>query len=242
MSRFSIVLCAFLGLLIPLSSVRAQTEAVPVQTAPTAAATPGVLSIALPPNVRLRFDLDAQDDDVLGMVKSLLRGFNGSNLKDLLSATAPAPAQNGAAPVAPSGELAMLSMLSDADLGTMLENVHHLRFVAFETTNNYDNPKAQVALSKSVLDFYSQAYLTREGGRRVMRADFDDVQVLGVRFGKAGFRDNVFHQAGFALVVQAPGVGMVFRGDGYPNLESVGPLVTAAMLLGVSGRASRMMP
>ena len=247
MFRFPILVCAVIGsLLIPLSGVRAQSEAAPVQTAPdatapTAAATPSILSIALPPNARLRFDLDAQDEDVLGMAKSLLRGFNGSSLKEMLDSTAPVPGSNAAAP-APSGQLAMLRILSDADLGTMLETVHHLRVVAFETPNNYNNRKAQIALSKSVFDFYSQAYLSREGGHRVLRADFDDVQVLGVRFGKAGFRDNVFHSAGFALVVQAPGVGMVFRGDGYPNLESIGPLVTAAMLFGVSGRASRMMP
>lgn len=239
MSRFPIVFCASLGCLFAsISGAHAQDEPAPatVQAAPTVAA-PEVLSIALPPNARLRFDLDAQDDDVLGVVKSLMRGFNGSSLKEMLDSPAPAPAPNGAAPTS-SGELAVLRVLSDADLGTMLENVHHLRVVAFETTNNYDNPKAQIALSKSVLDFYSQAYLTREGGRRVMRADFDDVQVLGVRFGSGGFRNNVFHTASFALVVQVPGGGMVFRGDGYPNFESVGPLIMAATLYGVAGRSA----
>lgn len=53
-----------------------------------------------------------------------------------------------------------------------------------------------------------------------MRADFDQVQVLTVGFPNQGF----------AVVFQAPGVGAVLRSDGYPNLESVGPLALAMFL------------
>lgn len=189
--------------------------------APTVAppAPPSVLSVSLPPQARLRFDLDAQDEDVLGVVKSLLRGFNGANLKDMVRSMKDS-ASPSSGPASDASGTATLAMLSDADLGTMLENVHHLRVVVFETPRDYGNRSKQIALSSSVLSYYQSAYIEREGGRRIMRADLDDVQMIGV-----GFPNH-----GFALVLQGPGVGAVVRADGYPNLESVGPLAMTAML------------
>jgi len=210
------------------ATAHAQT-ATPPESAPAAnVPAPAVLSVSLPPNARLRFDLDAQDEDVLGVVKSLLRGFNGARLKDAVRSLQNAPSSGSAPDPVSAGALAVLS---DADLQTMLENVHHLRVVAFETPRNYGNARMGNAESRSVsvLNYYQAAYIEREGGRRVMRADFDDVQLLGV-----GFQNR-----GFALVVQAPGLGFVMRADGYPNLESVGPLATAAVLF-FSARSNGM--
>lgn len=176
---------------------------------------PSILSVPLVPGARLRIDLDAQDEDVLGVTKSFLRGFNGSSLKPLVASlganrTSPGPSID-------AGNAAALALLSDADLRTLLENIHHLRIVAFETPRSFGSQSARVAQSQSVFNYYSQAYLTREGGRRVLRADFDEVQMLGV-----GFRDR-----GFAFVIQGPGFGAVVRADGYPNMESVGPVAMA---------------
>ncbi len=230
MFRFPLT-CSVLTLsfLASISGAHAQTEPRATAVQPAApVATPSILSIPLPPNARLRIDLDAQDEDVLGVAKSLLRGFNGTNLNSVVNAWKSSKSGTSqtqpSSPASTSGEelntVAALSMLSDADLETMLEGVHHLRVVVFETPRNNGNQSVSNASASSVFGYYSQAYLTREGGRRVLRADFDEVQMLGV-----GFRDR-----GFATVFQAPGFGMVVRADGYPNMESVGPLALAAFL------------
>ncbi len=193
----------------------------PATVAPMAVAPmapPSLLSVPLVPNARLRVDLDAQDEDVLGVTKSFLRGFNGSTLKPLVQSLGTDRSPSG--PVPNASTTAALSMLSDADLATLLENIHHLRIVAFETPRNFGSQSARTAGSQAVMSYYSQAYLTREGGRRVLRADFDEVQMLGVGFPNRGF----------AFVIQGPGFGAVMRADGYPNMESVGPVAMAMAL------------
>jgi len=222
MNHIKLVLSTALVVSLFASGAHARTAPPSEAAAPTVAtpAPPSVLSIALPPNAHLRFDLDAQDEDVLGVVKSLLRGFNGAHLKGAERPLKdPASPSSGSASDA-SGDAA-LKMLSDADLETMLRDVHHLRVVVFETPRDYGNSRNQSALSRSVLNYYQSAYIGREGGRRVMRADLDDVQMIGV-----GFPNH-----GFALVFQGPGIGAVVRADGYPNLESVGPVAMGAVLL-----------
>ena len=197
---------------------------------------PSILSISLPPNARLRLDVDARDEDILGMVKSLLRGFNGQSLKSLMdSAKAPStpPVDNDAdAPPPPSTppakssaeiDKATIKMLSDADLGTLLQNINHLRVVAFELPNSqrgYSGSKSTPARNQAVISYYEQKYVGLEGGRRVARADFDEMQMLMVGFPNRGF----------AVVLQAPGMGFVMRSDGYPNFESVGPIAMSAFL------------
>ena len=191
-----------------------------------------ILSVAMPPQARLRLDVDARDEDILGVVKSLLRGFKGQSLKAMLSApnaaSAPTPA-NGAASSNASVDTfqtAALQLLSEADLETVLRDVKHLRIVFFEVPYSrrpYRSGNASQSASRpatqSVVSFYEQAYITREGGHRIARMDFDDVQMLTVGF----------PQRGFAMVFQAPGMGFVVRADGYPNLESVGPLAMGMM-------------
>jgi hypothetical protein len=71
-----------------------------------------------------------------------------------------------------------------------------------------------------VVSYYEQRYLAGEGGRRIVRGDFDDVQMLTVGFPGRGF----------AMVFQAPGMGVVIRADGYPNFEGIGPFVMATLL------------
>ena len=168
---------------------------------------------------------------MLGVVKSFLRGFNGTNLKQIVGlagadGAAKAPSTGPTTDVNSAGALAILS---DTDLKTILADIHHLRLGVFETPNNYGNRSAQIKSSNSVLNYYSAAYLTREGGRRTLRADIDEVQMIGVSFPSGGF----------AMVLSGPGFGVVMRGDGYPNLEGIGPLVMGATLYGTKGVLGR---
>jgi hypothetical protein len=183
-----------------------------------------VLSISLPSNARLRLDVDARDEDILGVVKSLLRGLNGSTLKGILP---PAQANNSDATgkqqagTVDIGKVAALQLLSDTELHTLLENVNHLRVVVFETprTSRYSGARRKPQDS-SIISYYENAYLTREGGRRLVRADFDEVQMFTVGFPNRGF----------GVVIQSPGMGIVIRSDGYPDFVGAGPLLSALMV------------
>jgi hypothetical protein len=71
-------------------SVRAHAQGdAPAATGAKPAATfanTDILSVALPANARLRLDIDARDEDILGMVQSLLKGVNGRQLAGLYRA------------------------------------------------------------------------------------------------------------------------------------------------------------
>ena len=237
-SRIVIMTLALLASTTFTQTVFAQTEsALDSDDNASTISTPAtpILSVALPPNARLRFDLDARDEDVLGMVKSLFRGFNGQSLKGMMSSmNSPSkpPVRNDASPSTPEQgasndiDKATVQMLSDADLGTMLRDVNHLRVVFFElpmprrTSSGNRSTPAKTPAALSVVSYYEQKYVTGEGGRRIARADFDEMQMLTVGFPNRGF----------AVVLQAPGMGVVVRADGYPNFEGVGPLAMAAFL------------
>jgi hypothetical protein len=81
---------------------------------------------------------------------------------------------------------AAVQILSDADLESILSRINHARFVVFETPNpyaggtySYQASRARATkTSQSTIAYYENAYLTREGGRRIARGDFDDVQML----------------------------------------------------------------
>ena len=226
--------------------IRAQEAAAQPAAPDTAVAIPppSILSVPLPPYARLRLDLDTRDDDILGVVKSYFRGFNGQSLKALLNSigvngTAPGSASGAAAntsgapllhPAFDLDKAAVLQLMSDSNLETLLRDVRHLRVVVFEmpptrpassgskSTARTGTPAKPAA--QSVVAYYEEKYLTREGGRRIIRGDFDGVQML-----MAGFQGR-----GFAVVVQSPGMGVVVRADGYPNFEGAGPLAMAMML------------
>jgi hypothetical protein len=214
-----LVLCAA-AFQLPATAQTAPTTASPaVAEVPVAAPAPSVLSIALPPQSRLRLDLDARDQELLGVVKSFAAGFDGSSLYNL----GVGQGNTTAATALPrSGRdwnsEAVVQLLSDVNFKSLLENIQHMRMVVFETPRS--NMSAARATANSVIGFYEDAYITREGGRRIARMDMDDVQVLTVGFPKGGF----------GLVIQAPSMGVVVRSDGYPNLQSVGPLAMAMLL------------
>ncbi len=160
---------------------------------------------------------------------AFLCGTTPTQAQTVLPDPQPAPATPAPAILSVSLPSNARLRLSDTDLKTILADIHHLRLVVFETPNNYGNRSAQIKSSNSVLNYYSAAYLTREGGRRTLRADIDEVQMIGVSFPSGGF----------AMVLSGPGFGVVMRGDGYPNLEGIGPLVMGATLYGTKGVLGR---
>jgi hypothetical protein len=153
-----------------------------------------------------------------------------------VASTVPGSTPGGDKALAPGAardldKLAAVQLLSDADLGTMLRDINHMRVVVFEMPRTMrrssytpqSTPASGAANSpapQTVVAFYEQRYLAGEGGRRIMRGDFDDVQLLTVGFPGRGF----------AMVFEAPGMGVVVRADGYPNFEGIGPFVMATIL------------
>ncbi|HEX8551725.1 MAG TPA: hypothetical protein VF681_09245 [Abditibacteriaceae bacterium] len=218
-SRTAVALAAFTCTAF-LSSASAQTPAPPT----TAFQSSSILSVSMPPNARLRLDIDARDEDLLGVVKSFLKGANGRSLWDVLPHTRGVQGSVSNQQPAPAGDIkdvAALQLLSDTDLETILRDIKHLRIVAFETPHTFRNwnerPKKP---NLATISYYENAYITREGGRRIVRADFDDTQFLTVGFPNGGF----------GVVMQMPGAGVVVRADGFPNLEGASPMVMALMV------------
>lgn len=175
-------------------------------------------SVGMPPNARLRLDIDARDEDILGVVKSFLRGLNGQNLQGMMSPLNSAGLLPGTPPV--EGQPAAANPFSNVDLGYILGDITHLRVAFFETAvpqSSTSVKKKPASTPLPLMSYYEKRFVTEAGGRRIVRADFDDTQMLMV-----GFEKN-----GCAIVMQAPGKGVVIRTNGYPNLEGIGPLAMA---------------
>lgn len=222
-------------------SATAPVAAIPSATAPanTNPSTSPILSVTLPPYARLRLDVNARDEDVLGLVKSFLRGFKGQNLQETIASMSRTRAADnkGSVEGLPTNDItksAGIQLLSDADLETILSRIDHARFVVFETpnpysgrgssygNNSYQGSRARATkAAQSTVAHYENTYLKRYGGRRIARGEFDDMQMLVV-----GFKER-----GFALVIGAPGMGVVIRANGYPNFEGLGPLIMGMGLL-----------
>jgi hypothetical protein len=193
-----------------------------------------LLAIPVPANARVRVDLDTRGDDLLGVVKDFLKGFNGTNILGALDATRAArPPKPG---VAPQGSLspstALLQLADEADLSVLLKDVNHVHLVLMEvppgttpaalhhTPGDLASPGLTPATAQALpemMSFYETAYVG-EGGHRILWADGD----AGGRVLMVGFSQP----RGYALVVQTPGALIALRADGYPDPESVGPLLS----------------
>lgn len=196
-----------------------------VSTAAFAQEPPRVLPIPIPPNAVVQAELDARDDDLLGMVKSLLAGIVSQK-------TTPAAAEEATRilPAAPSGpEPAFMRLLSEGQISALLKDIHHLHIVTFSLTP----PQADGTASPSLdlLRFYEETFLA-EGGRRIAWSDVAPARFLMVGFDKP---------KGFAAVLHAPGRGVVVRADGYPNMEVLGGLMKVFVSQGGMRRAGRPM-
>jgi len=155
------------------------------------------LPIPLPPGAAVQMEMDGQDADLLGMVKSLLAG----------TATPKTGAGAGAAagPDA-AGTNPFLNFLGDGQLTALLKDIHHLHVVSFK-------PAASAAPT-DFLAFYEKPFEAAGGHRLLYLSGGTPVVTVG------------FDQPrGFAAVVQSPGTVFVMRADGYPDMTVVGGLL-----------------
>lgn len=184
--------------------VRAQTPNVitfgPGLTQTTPAAPAHSLPIPLPPGAAVQMEMDGQDADLLGMVKSLLAG-------------AVTPKTGGAADAGPdaAGANPFLSFLGDGQLTTLLRDIHHLHILSFKPADGAAAPAGQPA---DFLAFYEKPF-EAEGGHRLLYLG-GSTPVVTVGFDQP---------RGFAAVVQSSGTVFVMRADGYPDMTVFGNLL-----------------
>jgi len=188
---------------------------------PAAGAQPGApLPIPVPPNTRLQVELDARDQDLLGSVKTFLRGLNVAAFIAMMSSAAPgAPVPRLGAPgTPPSGPFGGPGFPGSgfgrpANLADILKDIHHLHLLAFESSQTPDEMQR----------FYEEPFL-KEGGRRTLLLDLGAARLLAIGFDEP---------RGFAAVLIAGKEVVAGRADGYPDLEQIGPI-----LMSVAGMAT----
>jgi hypothetical protein len=190
-----------------------------------AAASPDSLPIPLPVGARVHLELDAADDDLLGVAKSGLRGVNGQTVRGALGLVAAfGGSATGGGPV-----LTLVRLVSEgvgvvrgiaprpgdpgvpeASLADLLAELHRLHLVVF-------SPGSPIG-SDELAAFYETTFRA-EGGHRALWLQVADARLLVVAFPPG---------RGFATVL-VTGRGtpaIVTRGDGYPDLEAIAPILT----------------
>lgn len=224
MRHFSLPILA-LSLLLCMAPSHAQTV---TAYAPPSAVAPAddTLAIMAPPNSTVQVDMDVRDDDLLGVFKSMLKGVSeGGQSVALNGVTPPAPARPGH-PMEIGPQVA--GILSRADLGDILKDVTHVRFLVYQLKPSASAAPARAVTGKKPLAFdlppaaadltsqYETAFAA-EGGHRILYVNADPVHVVMTSFG---------HAHGSALVVQAPGTLAILRVNGYPDLSKLSALAT----------------
>lgn len=213
----------------PASAQTPMAAPVPVYVpapAPIAAPPLSQLAIPVPPGGRLRAEMDARSEDILGVLKSFLKGIGETN--DTVRAVNPArPAKPN--PIADA--------LAGGDLADILKDVNHVHFVVYEmpgakppmlmppkpmmTKPLGKKGKALMAAPPAVVvpavpafdsnAFYETAF-DAEGAHRLLFTDADEYKLIMV-----GFPDR----KGYAYAVSGGGYVIVSRSDGYPNMEAL---------------------
>ena len=165
------------------------------------------LPIPVPPGAVVQMEMDGQDADLLGMVKSLLAGAATPK-----SGTKPGHA---ARPEAAADANPFLSFLGDGQLTALFKDIHHLHVLSFKPA---DPPAADAAAPAvqptDFLAFYEKPF-EAEGGHRLLYFS-GSTPVVTVGFDQP---------RGFAAVVQSSGTVYVVRADGYPDMTVVGGLL-----------------
>lgn len=221
------------GILVGISPVFAQTPAPPAPVAApsvspvmdTGLSSP--LTIPLPAGSKLRVEMDARSEDVLGMMKSFLKGIGETT-------TALQPGQ----PVPPRNPVA--DLLVNGNLAEILKDVNHVHFVVYELAPSNSSlplisPAPKKAASSVLLStmptevvlppvsFDSNAYYETafgaEGAHRIMFADADQYKLVMVGFP---------NRKGYAFAASGGGYVAVSRIDGYPNLEVLSAFMSRA--------------
>ena len=208
---------------VPASAQQAaapMTTPVPVMTVPTAMRT-SPLVIPPPPGGKLRVEMDARSEDLLGMMKSFLKGIGETGQPVYLTSGRAASPPN---PVADA--------IANGDLAAMLKDVNHVHIAVYEVAGpTGPSPvmlitPAQHGLKKSLVtaapapaapavpafdsnSFYESAFAA-EGAHRLLYADADAYKLVMVGFP---------NRQGFAFAASGGGYVVVERSDGYPDLE-----------------------
>lgn len=210
-----------------------------------------ILSVPAPPGGRLRVEMDARSEDVLGVLKSFLRGIGETN--------GTSRAANPSRTTRPSP---VADALEGGDLADMLRDVNHIHFVVYEMPGAA-TPTAIHVAPKTVIKtttkkgvktqtvtlvppptptpapaatpafdsntFYESAFAA-EGAHRIMFADADDYKLVMVGFP---------NRQGYAFAVSGGGYVAVSRTDGYPNLEALTAFLSRATDAALRSEAMR---
>ncbi len=192
----------------------------PTVTAPTAMET-APLVIPPPPGGKLRVEMDARSEDLLGMMKSFLKGIGETGQPVFLTS------DRAASPPNPVAEA-----IANGDLAAMLKDVNHVHIAVYEVAGAAGPSPVmlitpvQPGLKKSLVtvpaapvtpaapafdsnSFYETAFAA-EGAHRLLYTDADEFKLVMV-----GFPDR----RGFAFAASGGGYVFVERSDGYPDLE-----------------------
>ena len=213
---------AFL-LAIPASAQPAAVPAAPISASAPPSAPPASLALLVippPPGGKLRVEMDARSEDLLGLVKSFLKG---------IGETGQTPAAIPGRALSPPNPVA--EAIANGDLAAMLRDVNHVHVAVYEvsspssrrmaaTLGNPAVPKSPLAVTLPVAavpavlafdsnSFYESAFAV-EGAHRLLFTDADEYKLVMV-----GFPDK----RGFAFAASGGGYVVVERSDGYPDLE-----------------------
>jgi len=214
-----------LPLLAALTVTAAFLSAAPASAQQAAVTTPAPLSappaplaplvIPPPPDGKLRVEMDARSEDLLGLVKSFLKG---------IGETGQPPAVTPGRALSPPNPVA--DAIANGDLAAMLRDVNHVHLVVYEVAGSKSmlpNFTVKPGLKKLLTvpsaapvmpgfdsnSFYENAFAA-EGAHRLLFTDADEYKLVMV-----GFPDR----HGFAFAASGGGYVVVERSDGYPDLE-----------------------
>ncbi len=209
--------------------ISAQTAPVPPGTASAGFPALSPLTIPVPPGGKLRVEMDARSEDLLGLVKSFLKGIGETGAPTVV------PAGTAASPPNP-----LAQAISNGDLAAMLKDVNHVHVVVYEIPGaaapaspvsvqvTPATPKLKKSVTVTVItpaappapaapvvpafdsnSFYETAFAA-EGAHRILYTDADAYKLVMVGFP---------NRQGFAFAASGGGYVVVERSDGYPDLE-----------------------
>jgi hypothetical protein len=222
------------GIALAAFPTSAQSPAAPPTTLSVSASDLAPLIIPAPPGGKLRVEMDARSEDLLGMIKSFLKGIG-----EIGSPTVLLPGQTAATTAAQNP---IAQAIAGGDLAEMLKDVNHVHVVVYEipgaalpaspilmqvtpahsalkkngqiTVITPPAPAIPAPITPVVPAFDSNSFyetaFASEGAHRILYTDADAYKLVMV-----GFPD----QHGFAFAASGGGYVVVERSDGYPDLE-----------------------
>lgn len=213
---------------VPSAPAAAPLTPAPVTVTPASVALPpGYLLVPTPPGATLRFEMNAGSEDLLGLVKSFLKGIGETrNPNDPPSTPAERSAERSTNPVARA--------LEDGNLADVLKDVNQIHFLVWELTpppapsavavrphvkgaKFVPAPPSPPPVPKFDTNGFYEGAFGAEGAHRILFTDAGDYKLVMVGFpGRHGF---AFAASGGGYVAAA-------RSDGYPNLEALTAFVS----------------